>query len=138
MIIKSALGLGAAALLTAGAADGRTPFKPLGEEVTRICFADSINRWRTVKDEPDLLLVDRGSNDWYMLELNGKCADDMRQSSTLTLESKPGSACIAQGDSISVTDSSSLPKKCRIVRIQQWDETVQSPDEAGEEPAEDL
>ncbi|MEQ8936721.1 MAG: DUF6491 family protein [Amphiplicatus sp.] len=138
MVIRKTLGLCLAASLgVSGAADAKTPFKPLGEEVTRICFADSINRWRTVKDEPNLLLVDRGANDWYLLELNGKCADKMRQSSTLTLESMPGSSCLAQGDAITVTDSSSLPKTCRVKRIQPWDEKVQSPDDAGEALSEE-
>ncbi|MEE2691343.1 MAG: DUF6491 family protein [Pseudomonadota bacterium] len=133
MFIKTATGACAAALLAAwaGGASGESPASPVGEEVRSICFSGSINRWRTVKDEPSQLLLDRGANDWYLVEMNGKCADGARQSYSLQIESKPGSNCLRQGDSLSFTDSSIVPQKCRIVRIHRWDETVQSPDDAG-------
>lgn len=101
-----------------------------GEEVDRICFASSINRWENLGEDGHMLLVDRASNDWYRLEMAGKCGAVADFSSRITLETKPGSGCLARGDLITITDPGGLARSCRVKRINRW--TYEKSADAGE------
>lgn len=95
-----------------------------GEEVDRICFAQNINGWRSVKGEDDVVLLERGVNDWYRVELNGGCRESIfRSAITIGIDSRPaGASCVSRGDVIVVKDSPGFTRRCMISRMYKWDE----------------
>ena len=95
----------------------------LGEETNRICFASTINGWRSVKGEDDVVLLERGVNDWYRVELSGGCDERiLRSALAIGIDSRPGGGCVTRGDTIIVEDSPGFSRRCMITRIYKWDE----------------
>lgn len=139
-----AAGLGAGVMTATGFADPKTGDAAstksdprIGEEVRSICFGSSINGWRSVKGEDDVVLLERGVNQWYRVELVGGCDERLfRSAFSINIESTPGSLCVGKGDVIIVEDSPSFQRRCFIKRIYKWDEdAVLDEDENTEDDA---
>ena len=111
--------------------DASTVDPRLGEETNRICFASTINGWRSVKGEDDVVLLERGVNDWYRVELSGGCDEHLlRSAMAIGIDSRPGGGCVTRGDRIIVEDSPSFTRRCMITRIYKWDEDAVAEEEA--------
>lgn len=125
MSVFAAAGLGAAVMATPSfaeeAADGPDP--RLGKETNRICFQRSISGWKSVKGEDDVVLLERGLNHWYWVELAGGCRESMLRSAlSIGIDSRPAGGCVSRGDVIIVRDTPSFTRRCVITRIYEWDE----------------
>lgn len=124
--LAAAAGMCAAALASAAFAGqdaAETANPALGEEVDRICFASTINGWRSVKGEDDVVLLERGVNDWYRVELSGGCHESLfRSALTIGIDSRPGGGCVSRGDVIIVKDTPGFTRRCMITRMYKWDE----------------
>lgn len=133
------------AALAATTADAGEPAKPdprLGEEVNQICFARSIDGWRTLKGVDDVVLLERGVNDWYYVELIGMCSESqLRFAQSVAIVSRPAGGCVTTGDTLVFSDSAfsnDRPierNRCTIRRIYKWDEKAPAPEPA--KPGED-
>ena len=111
------------------------PDPRLGQEVNRICFPRNIRDWRTVKGEDNVVLLERGLNDWYRVEVVGPCNyRALRFTQTIALESRPSGACVSAGDTITLLDSTGFERRCAITQINIWDEDAKAPEETSEEP----
>ncbi len=106
----------------------------IGEEVNRICFGANINGWRAIDDTDNAVLLQRGVNDWYYVELLGACSHRvLRSAIEIGIESRPGANCITRGDLIIVRDTPGLPRRCNVRRIYAWDDDAEAPKEDEEE-----
>ena len=111
----------------------------IGAEVKNICFGRSINGWKTVDRLNNVLLLEKGVNHWYYVELVGGCRyNALRSALTIGIDSHPGGGCISRGDTIIVEDNG-FSLRCAIQNIYEWDEDAQAPeeDDADENNAED-
>lgn len=109
----------------------------LGEKVDRICFASTINGWRSVKGEDDTVLLERGVNDWYKVNLAGGCDEHLfRSALTIGIDSHPGGGCVTRGDVIIVKDSPGFTRRCMIHSIYKWDEDAAMEDEEQDSAAQ--
>lgn len=100
----------------------------LGPEVDRICFARSIRNWRELRGEDRVVLLERGVNDWYRVELTGACdASTFRFAQTIGLETRPAGGCVGRGDVIIVGDAGSFTRRCMISRMYKWDIKAKPP-----------
>jgi len=96
-----------------------------GAEVDRICFARSVNGWRSLGR--DALLLREGVSDWYKVDLAGTC-DPEWAFNAIGLETRPaGSSCLSRGDHISTPDAP-IGGRCVITAIHEWDEDTEIPD----------
>lgn len=136
----AAAGFGALAVTATGFANPKdddetnseAPDPRIGEEVRSICFQSSINGWRALKGEDDVVLLNRGVNDWYRVELLGVCRwTDFRSALAIGIESRPAGGCVTRGDVIIVEDGPGFNRRCTITKIYEWD------DDAGEESDEE-
>lgn len=137
----AAAGLGALAMTATGFADPKSADEKqeseardprIGDEVRNICFQSSINGWRAVKGEDDVVLLQRGVRDWYWVELLGVCRwTDLRSALAIGIESRPGGGCVTRGDVIIVEETPGFNRRCTITGIYEWNE------DAGEEGEED-
>lgn len=132
-----------AALIAAfavSAAEAGEPAKPdlrRGEEVGQICFARSIDSWRTVKGVDDAVLLERSVNDWYFVELIGQCDESqLRFAQSVAIISRPSGGCLTPGDTLLFSDSAFFNdrpierNRCTVRRIYKWDEKAPAPDES--------
>jgi len=132
MNIQSVIGF-AAALTIAGMTaqaeeEGADP--RIGEEVNRICFGANINGWRTVDRLDNAVLLQRGVNDWYYVELLGACDYRVLRSAVqIGIDSLPGPNCITRGDLIIVRDTPGLARRCNVQGMYAWDDDAEAPDE---------
>lgn len=91
-----------------------------GAEVDRICFTNNINGWNALGR--NAVLLEKGVNDWYKVELTGTC-DPQWAFESIALVSRPGGAsCLTRNDRL-ITDDVSVPGVCYVDRIFEWDET---------------
>jgi hypothetical protein len=91
-----------------------------GAEVDRICFTSNINGWSELGR--DAILLERGVNDWFKVDLTGTC-DPEWAFNTIAISSRPaGSSCLTRGDRIH-TDDRDIPGVCYVQSIYEWDET---------------
>ncbi|GAB4518671.1 MAG: hypothetical protein Kow00133_03900 [Amphiplicatus sp.] len=103
----------------------------LGAEVDRICFGRNINGWKPAKGEDDVVLLERGVNDWYRVELSGACDERLfRFAHAIGIESRPAGGCVTRGDVIIVEDTGNFTRRCFIRRIYEWDDKASAPEEA--------
>ncbi len=86
-----------------------------GEQVSRICFAQTIDGWRELSD--DAILVEKGVNDWYKLNLAGTCQPEWAFNA-IAIETR-GTSCITEGDRIR-TDEQPLGGTCFVTSIYKW------------------
>lgn len=112
----------------------------LGEEVDQICFSRNISNFRTIEDEDDAVLLERGVNDWYKTTLAGACNySRLRFAQSVAIDERPRGGCIRRGDALVFSDSAfgdfSFPNatRCIIVEIHRWDPKAAAKDEADEE-----
>ncbi len=89
-----------------------------GPEVSEICFIRNIDGWRELGRKS--LLLGRGVNDWFQVELTGTC-DPQFAFDAITLESRPATSCLGRGDKINTPDSA-VSGSCFISRIYEWNE----------------
>jgi hypothetical protein len=116
------------------AADPR-PDSRIGPEVDRICFASTIDGWKEAKGFDDAVLLERGVNEWYLVDLSGACrARDFRFAQTIGIESRPAGGCVSRGDVILVESGGGFMNRCFISKIRKWDDDAPPPDEASETP----
>ncbi len=92
-----------------------------GERVNRICFNRSVNGWREFGRKS--LLLRRGVNEWYKLDLAGTC-DPEWAFNAIGVRTFPGSSCISRGDDI-VTRDAGFTGTCKIMAIYEWDEEAE-------------
>jgi hypothetical protein len=98
-----------------------------GKEVRQICFAQNINGWRAFGR--DSVLLQKGVNDWYRVELTGSCEPE-RAFNVIALRSRPaGSPCLSRGDNIDTPDIAGGQSygSCFISKIYEWDEKAKIP-----------
>lgn len=109
--------------------DAAKPDPRIGETVNQICFAQTINGWKALKGVDDVVLLQRGVNDWYYVELQGYCPSRIFQSAeTIGIESKPGGGCLTKGDVIIVKDTAQFPSRCFVTKISKWDDKAKAPE----------
>lgn len=94
------------------------PNSQLGNEVTRICFASSINGWKEFKGERHSIILSKGVKDEYKLELSGFC-DVTKAMSNIATRTR-GSSCLTRGDEIIVSDGFSGVDRCFIKKMYRW------------------
>ena len=106
----------------------------LGEKVDRICFSDSIDSFRMATR--DAVIVRKGVNREYLVEMVGQCPD-LDNANSLNFDTSPGSSCVTRGDKIYAHDSgfgvdrSGVAQlRCPIRAIYEWNEDALD-DEAG-------
>ncbi len=135
----------AGAAIAGGKASGEATADPrLGEEVDRICFSRDIDGFRTIDDEDDAVLLERGVNDWYKTTLAGACNyNRLRFAQSVAIDERPRGGCITRGDALVFSNSAfgdfSFPNatRCSIVEIHRWDPKAEAPaDEAETEPGD--
>ncbi len=106
------------------------PDPRIGAKVDRICFPRNINGWKSVKGEDNVVLLEKGVNDWYRVEVSGACPERVfRFAQVIGLDSRPGGGCLRRGDVIIVEDSGGFSQRCHIRRIYEWDENAPAPSE---------
>ncbi|GJL91924.1 DUF6491 family protein [Hyphococcus sp.] len=133
----AAAGLGAALFSATGFAkepEGANADPRIGEEVRNICFGQSINGWKGLKGEDDVVLLKRSVSDWYRVELAGACDYRLfRSAMAIGIDSRPAGGCVSRGDVIIVKDTPGFDRRCVITRIQKWDEdAAAAPDDEGD------
>ena len=100
-----------------------------GTEVDRICFVRNIDGWRPLGDEA--LLLEKGVDDWYMVELTGTCEPEWAFDA-IAIRTRPGAAlCLTRGDSIATFDAP-LEGTCFISHIYEWDDEARVADVGGD------
>lgn len=136
----------AAAIISTALAPGASagePAKPdprIGDEVDRICFASTINGFRTIDGADNVVLLEKGVSDLYRVELSGLCTArvlDFAQS--VAIDSRPRGGCVTRGDTLIFSGSAFFNDRpidrtrCFITRINNWDEKAAAP-QAGDSP----
>ena len=104
----------------------------LGEEVNRICFASNIDSFSRATDRT--VILERGVNDYFLVETFGTCLD-LDRAQSIGIDSF--SSCLTRGDALYASDSAFTlqsrgeipPQRCIVKSIHAW-----NPDAA--EPAE--
>ncbi len=106
------------------AEDAAAPSR-LGPEVERICFGRSINGWKTVDGHGDAVLLSKGVNDWFLVEVSGNCrASDFKFAQTIGIESRPAGGCIRRGDYILVESGGGFTNRCFIQGVYEWNDDL--------------
>jgi len=147
MTVRTLSGLALAALIPtlalaaapALAGEKKPALGRAGKEVNSICFARSINNWREVRGENDVVLLERSVNDWYRVELVGACdARTLRMAQTIGIDSGPASGCLGRGDAIIVSEPGGFTRRCFIRRIFEWDPKAPAEDPQADEPGAEI
>ncbi len=104
-----------------------------GPEIDRICFGRSINGWKNVNGYGDAVLLQKGVNDWYLVEVSSHCrARDFKFAQTIGLESRPGGGCLTDNDYILVEGTNRFKNRCYIKSIREWNDDLPDEDEEDE------
>ena len=118
-------------------ADASKPDPRIGEETRQICFARTINGWKPLKGVDDVVLLQKGVNDWYYVELTGYCPSRIFQTAeAIGIESKPTGGCLSKGDVIIVKDTGGFPSRCFVTKISTWDDKAKAPEAEEESDSE--
>ncbi|WP_428408309.1 DUF6491 family protein [Hyphococcus sp.] len=137
MSIKGLLSsITAAALMTTAAcasnqaADEAGADPRIGAKVDRICFGSTINGWKDIKGKDNVVLLERGVNEWYYTELSGACrSNTLRSALSIGIDSMPAGGCVSKGDVIIVKDTPGFTHRCFITGIYEWDDDAPAPEE---------
>jgi len=98
-----------------------------GEAVDNICFTRDINGWRELGDSA--VLVQKGVNDWYKLDLIGTCRPD-QAFNAIAIRTRPSAGfCLSKGDTVT-TYTTPMAEQCAISAIHKWDEKAPLPKSA--------
>ena len=138
-MFKTAILLG---LLAVAASDDAADPR-IGERTDKICFASSINNFRPIKGEGDVVLLERGANDWYRVELIGACSySRIRSAQSVGVRTIPGGGCLRPGDDLIFAEAFARPNapldyvSCRVESISRWNEKAAAPEPSPEPKAE--
>ena len=140
------IGSGRLAVVTAlataavfSAASAGEPGKPdprIGEEVNQICFARSINGFRTIDGVDNAVLLEKGVRDVYRVALSGLCNERrLSFAQSVAIVSRPSGGCLTRGDTLVFSDSAFFEDRpierarCIVTGINAWN------DKAGEAEA---
>ncbi len=105
----------------------------IGEEVDRICFQRNIDGWKEAKGFDSAVLLERGVNDWYLVEVSGACrARDFRFAQTIGIDSRPRGGCVRRGDILLVEGGGGFVNRCFISEIYEWDDDAPAPGDGPE------
>ncbi len=85
-----------------------------GSSVNSVCFSRDIRNWYALDDQS--LIVERGRENYYKLDLIGGC-DTSQAFLTLRTESRSG-ICLSPGDQISFPHDRGF--SCSVTRIYEW------------------
>ncbi|MEO1310191.1 MAG: DUF6491 family protein [Pseudomonadota bacterium] len=89
-----------------------------GETVRSICFRSTINNFSVIAR--DKVVLTRGVNDQYLVELAGGC--DARDAFTsIGVGGRGGGSCVTKFDDILLDRSVAGPRRCQIREIYDWD-----------------
>ena len=99
-----------------------------GAEVGEVCFMRGIQGWSPLGDHA--LLLRRGVNDWYMVELTGVCRPDeaFAGASLAVGRTVGGSSCLRPGDNVATREPGVGSMVCAITSIYEWDEDAPVPE----------
>lgn len=139
----AAFGVAGTALSREEADDDTKSDPRLGEEVDRICFSRDIDGFRTIDDEDDAVLLERGVNDWYKATLSGPCNySTLRFAQSVAIDDRPRGGCVTRGDALVFSDSAfgdfSFPRatRCIIVEMHRWNPKATASDGEAETDSE--
>lgn len=111
-----------------------------GAEVDRICFGRNINNFKAIDGVDDVILLEKGVNDWYRAKLIGACSySQLRGAQAVAIEQHPAGGCVTPGDYLIFSRSAfgdfSFPNttRCAITDIHEWNEDVAAKDADGAE-----
>ena len=122
---------------SAGEDDDEGPDPRIGEEVRQICFARSIDGWRHPKGLGKAVLLEKGVNDWFLVEVSGPCrSSDFRFAESIGIDTRPAGGCLSRGDRILVRGAGNFVNRCIVTRIYEWDDDAVEDDEETEEETE--
>ncbi len=109
------------------------PDPRIGKQVNRICFPRNINGWKPVKGEDNVVLLEKGVNNWFRVEVSGACREStFRFAHVIGIESRPAGGCLRRGDIILVEDGANFTQRCHVRRIYEWDDNAPAPGEEEE------
>jgi hypothetical protein len=92
-----------------------------GEEVRQVCFSQQIRNWRTVKEHRRAVIIQKGLNEEYKLDLIGTCQPDDAFVNIGLVSRMGGGTCLTTGDKL-ITDARYNDGDCSIQRIYAWNE----------------
>lgn len=135
-------GAGAVLVATAAMAEetkqADAPDPRIGAKVDSICFARTINGWKALKGVDNVVLLEKGVNDRFYVEVQGYCPSRIfRSAETIGIESRPSGGCVMRDDIILVRDVGNFTSRCFITRMSEWDEKAQHDGGDEESPPED-
>ena len=107
-----------------------------GEEVKQICFASSINGWRELKGQRRSVILTKGVNDEFKVDLSGVC--DVSQAMMKIGTRSRGSSCLTRGDDILVDNGFSGVDRCMITKIYIWNADKQESNDSAEAPVNEV
>ena len=140
--ILTAIGLfacAAALMATASAGDSDHDDPRIGERVDRICFAGSINGFSVPDDYDKVVLLNKGVNNWYFVELSGACTTSrLRFAQAVGIDTFGGGGCLSRGDRLIFSDTPFKPRphdltRCLVGHIYEWDEDAVEEEESEED-----
>ena len=98
----------------------------------QICFASSINGWRELKGQRRSVILTKGVNDEFKVDLSGVC--DVSQAMMKIGTRSRGSSCLTRGDDILVDNGFSGVDRCMITKIYIWNADKQESNDSAEAP----
>lgn len=103
------------------------PDSPIGEEVSQICFAQSINGFRTIDGVDNVVVLEKGVRDAYRVELSGLCkARTLSFAQSVAIDRRPAGGCVTRGDVLVFSGSAFFNDRpiertrCVVTRIDKW------------------
>ena len=141
-IAALAAGIALTGALAAAESEGADP--RLGDKVDRICFGRDINNFKAIEGEDDVVLLERGVNDWYKVELIGACDySELKWSQAVAIDQRPAGGCLTPGDYLIFTRSAfgefnfANTRRCAVSAIYKWNEKAAAPEDGADgEPDE--
>lgn len=113
----------------ASAGEPDTPDSRIGEEVSQICFAQSLNGFRTVVGVDNVVVLEKGVRDALRVALSGLCtARTLSFAQSVAIDSRPAGGCFTRGDVLVFSDSAFFydrpieRTRCVVTRIDEWNE----------------
>lgn len=138
------LGIGVSLLMGVASAGNDTSYDDprIGKKVDRICFARSIDNFKIPDDFDDAVLLEKGVNDWFFVELRGACASrSLRFAQAIGIDTFGGGGCLTRGDTLIFSSSAFKPKphdlsRCFVDDMYKWDEDAVEEEEESDEDVE--
>jgi hypothetical protein len=122
----AALLLAACGTAAAPERSAEVPDPRKGEEVRQVCFTSQIRSW--TPEGRRAVVVEKGRNDFYLLELVGPCQPQDAFTSIGLISRVGGGSCLSSGDRL-VTDASYNDGFCSIRSIHRWNKDAKPADQ---------